>query len=141
MFQNSSLKLPIEIRQGEIYVESVHGKIENEYFILFLTTREKDPGVEVMNTPNIIESAVNKSLHSPDTIIRLFATEDTIRYSEDKKSLLPIDFNEFLTIVELQADYYVTAYSYEHTVCLTGIKCSQSVNPIPFKEIKHTKWD
>jgi len=136
MFQDSSLKLPIKIKQGEIHVESVNGKIENEYFILFLTTKEKNPGVEVTYTSNIIGSTIDKSLQNSDTLIRLFATENTIRYSEDKKTVLRIDFNELLTVIELQADYYVTAYSDEHTVCLTGIRSPQSINSIPFQASK-----
>jgi hypothetical protein len=114
---------PVQVSQGEILVESAHGRVQDANFILYLTTREKHPSAEVICTGLV-------------THVRIFATAETIRPSSEDGRLAPILEEEPSTLVELPGGWEVGVTASGHTVCILGVKSPSSEESygIPFDE-------
>ena len=100
---------PVKISQGEIFVESAHGEVQDRNFILYLTAREKHPSAEVTCTGLF-------------THIRIFSTSETIRPPSEEGCHVPILEEEPSTLVELPGGWEVGVTASGHTVCVLGVK-------------------
>ena len=108
----------IEVKQGQIHVEAISGRVGEDHFVLYVTTREKYASAEV-----ICSGAL--------TQISLFATEDTRCFSLDGKTSVPVDANEPETLIELPGGWEVGVSTSKHTISVTGVKYGQLVS-LPF---------
>lgn len=122
-----TLEFPVQISMGEIRVASISGKVKEDFFVLYLTTREKFPGADVVCT----------GLASQ---VQLFATRDTLRPSVDGLSYVPIRADEPATMVELPGGWQVGVSTSKYTVCIMGVKDPEVFDRIPFTEIPTNRY-
>jgi len=117
MYSMDTSELPflIEVKQGQIVVEAISGRVEKDYFVLSITTREKYASAEV-----ICSGAL--------TQISLFATEYTRRFSLDGKTSVPVDANEPQTLIELPGGWEVGVSTSKYTISVTGVKYGNPVS-------------
>lgn len=120
-------ELSIQITQGEIYVEGISGKVEIDYFVLYISSREKYPSAEVICTGLV-------------TQVQLFATKDTLRHSLDGESYVPIRSNEPPTLIELSGGWEVGVSYNGHTVCVMGVKTPKETRELSFTEVSKDRY-
>ncbi len=117
-----TFEFPIQITQGEIYVEAISGKVEEEYFVLYISSREKYPSAEVICTGSVTQP-------------QIFATEDTRRPSLDGESYVPIRSDESATLVELPGGWEVGVSASRYAVCVMGVKAPKVTYELPFVKV------
>ncbi len=117
----------IQITQGEIWVEGVSGKVEEDYFVLYISSREKYPSAEVICTGLV-------------TQVQLFATGDTLRPSLGGESYVPIRSDEPATLVELPGGWEVGVSASRYTVCVMGVKAPKVTRELPFVKVSKDRY-
>ncbi len=122
-----SVEFPIQVTQGEIHVKGVSGKVEGDYFVLYLSTREKYPLAEVV-------------LSGLVTQVQIFATKATLRPSLDGMSYVPIRADEPATLIELPGGWEVGVSFSKHTVCIMGAKAPKETRELPFVELSKDRY-
>lgn len=101
--------MKIKVNQGSIQVEAVSGKVAEDHFALYVTTREKYPKAEVVCTGLL-------------TQIILYAGADTLHVEGAGDS----------TKIELPGGWDVAVCASRYTVEILGVRRPSALSPIPF---------
>lgn len=92
------------VRPGTIEVETMRGLVEDDRFVIFITTREK-----------YVETS---AFASDPASIMLSASERTLRFGEAIADMS----KEEPTIVEVSGDWFVEASGGRYTCCVVGVR-------------------
>lgn len=101
----------IEVKQGQIHVEAISGRVGEDHFVLYVTTREKYASAEVICSGLL-------------TQISLFAT--------DGMASEPVDENKPYTLIEIQGGWEVGVSKGKYTISVTGVKSGGKLVSLPF---------
>lgn len=106
------MDFPIKIKEGVVFVEGILGKVEQDHFILYLTTHESCPVADVVLTGSC-------------TVFSLYQYTD----ADESKPFLP---EEPSTLIEIPGGWEVGITTNKNKVCIVGVRSTLDLIQMPF---------